>query len=65
MHLFQIIDMSEQITKLEDNLKEKSNDILLLKNELKMVNEFRKKRNKLTQEFTEVNRTTYFSHNNQ
>ena len=49
-----IEDFSNQINKLDDDLKEKTREVDLMQSELKMVKEFRRKRGQMQKELDEV-----------
>ena len=49
-----IEDFSNQINRLDDDLKEKTREVDLMQSELKMVKEFRRKRGQMQKELDEV-----------
>ena len=50
----QIAEMSQQINRLDDELKQKYDEVALMQSELKMVKEFRRKRGQMQKELDEV-----------
>jgi predicted RNase H-like nuclease (RuvC/YqgF family) len=54
MTTFQIDDFQQQISELEQKLGEKSHEVEVMQNELKVIKEFRRKRAQMQKELEEV-----------
>uniref|UniRef100_A0A1I8IPR3 Basal body-orientation factor 1 n=1 Tax=Macrostomum lignano TaxID=282301 RepID=A0A1I8IPR3_9PLAT len=56
-----IADLGQQIQKLEATIQQKSQDVQLLQNELKMVKEFRKNRQQMQKELDEIKDSLFYA----